>query len=106
MRNKSGLTPINYCLSSSQEKLPELLKHAAYLRAMDKRFQSSLPLALNGLCHIANIRPGYVALICQSQLEASKVRMHSRKILQLFNENFKIPVKKVRIIIETSGFQP
>ena len=105
MRNKSGLTSINYCLNSQEENLPKMLKHAAYLRGMDRKFQSSLPLALVGLCHIANIRPNLLVLICKSQLEASKVRMHSRMILQLFDKNFKIPVKKVKIIIESSGFQ-
>ena len=102
MRNKTGLTSINYFLNSEEENLPKILKHANYLREMDKKFQSHLPLALVGLCKIANIRPNLVVLICKSQLEASKVRMHSRMILQLFAKNFKIPVKKVKIIIDSS----
>jgi len=41
-----------------------------------------------------------LVLICQSQLEASKVRMHSRQILQIIDQDFKIPAKKLKIIIE------
>jgi len=101
MRNQSGLTPINNSLNSSEEGLPKVLKHVAYLRALDRKFQSKLPLALRGLCVIANHRQETIVLICKSQLEASKVRMHSRKILQIFNLYFKIPVKKLKIIIES-----
>ena len=99
MRNKSGLTPISYCFNS-EDSLPRILKHASYLRELDRKFQSLLPLALRGLCSIANIRQNLPVLICQSQLEASKVRMHSRMILQIFTQNFKIPAKKLKIIIE------
>ncbi len=101
MHNKSGLTPINYCFNSG-DNLPRILKHAAYLRELDRKFLSKLPLALRGLCSIANIRANTVVLICSSQLEASKVRMHSRVILQIFNQDFKIPAKKLKIIIESS----
>ncbi|MCF6289326.1 MAG: hypothetical protein L3J53_08860 [Proteobacteria bacterium] len=99
MRNKSGLTPINYCLNNN-DNLPKILKHASYLREIDRKFQSKLPLALRGLCKIANIRTHLIVLICPSQLEASKVRMHSRVILQIFDKNFKITAKKIKIIIE------
>ena len=99
MPNNNGLTPINYCLNLD-EKLPRVLKHAAYLRSFNQKFQSKLPLALRGMCSIANIRPNLVVVICQSQLEASKIRMHSRQILQIVNQNFKIPAKKLKIIIE------
>ena len=101
MRNQPGLTPINNCLNSQEEGLPKILKHAAYLRALDRKFQSNLPLALRGLCSIANHRQELIVLICKTQLESSKVRMHSRTILQIFNQHFKIPVKKLRIIIES-----
>lgn len=101
MRKNSGLTPINYCLISEDSQLPKVLKHAAYLRELDRKFQSNLPLALRGLCSIANIRQNLLILICQSQLEASKVRMHSRQILQIIDQDFKIPVKKLKIIIES-----
>lgn len=100
MRNKSGLKPINYCFSS-QETVPKIFKHAAYLRELDRKLQTKLPLALRGLCAIANHRQELIVLICKSQLEASKVRMHSRVILQIFAQNFKIPVKKLKIIIES-----
>ena len=98
MHNKSGPTPINYCLNSGSE-LPKIFKHANYLRELDRKFQSKLPLALRGLCSIANIRTNLIVLICYSQLEASKVRMHSRVILQIFNQDFKITTQKLRIII-------
>lgn len=101
MRNKSGLTPISYCLNS-EDKLPRILKHAAYLRELDRIFQSKLPLALRGLCSIANVRQDLLVLICKSQLEASKVRMHSRVILQIIEKNFKITAKKLKIIIESN----
>ena len=99
MRKNSGLTPISYCFDS-EDKLPRILKHAAYLREMDRKFQSRLPLALRGLCSIANIRQNLLVLICQSQLEASKVRMHSRQILQIIQQDFKITAKKLKIIIQ------
>jgi hypothetical protein len=100
MRNHSGLTSINHCLNS-QGNLPKVFKHAAYLRELDRKFQTHLPLALRGLCSIANHRQELVVLICHSQLEASKVRMHSRVILQIFKQHFKNPVKKLKIIIES-----
>lgn len=99
MRNNSGLTPISYCLNSD-DNLPRILKHAAYLRELDRKFQSKLPLALRGLCSIANVRQNLVVLLCQSQLEASKVRMNSRSILQIIQRDFKITAKKVKIIIQ------
>ena len=100
MRNNSGLTQISNCFNSDGP-LPRILKHAAYLRALDRKFQSKLPLALRGLCSIANFRQELIVLICRSQLEASKVRMHSRTILQIFNRDFKITAKKLKIIIES-----
>ncbi len=100
MRNKSGLTPISHCFNS-EESLPRLLKKAAYLRELNRKFQTKLPLQLRGLCAIANLREGLLVLICKSQLEASKVRMHSRTILQMFNQNFKITVNKIKIIIDS-----
>jgi len=99
MRNKSGLTPISYCLNS-EGNLPKILKHAAYLRELDRKFQSKLPLALRGLCSVANVRPNLLVLLCQSQLEASKVRMNSRSILQIIERDFKITAKKLKIIIQ------
>ncbi|VAW42491.1 hypothetical protein MNBD_GAMMA01-981 [hydrothermal vent metagenome] len=102
MRNNSGLTPINYCFDSKDNNLPRILKHAAYLRELDRKFQSKLPLALRGLCSIANIRENLLVVICYSQLEASKVRMHSRVILQIIQQDFKITAKKLKIIIESS----
>jgi len=100
MRNKSGLTPINYCFNS-EDNLTRILKQAAYLRELDRKFQSKLPLALRGLCSIANLRQETLVLICHSQIEASKVRMHSRMILQIIQQDFKITAKKLKIIIET-----
>lgn len=102
MRNKSGLTPISQCFNS-EDSLPRILKQAAYLKELDRIFQSKLPLALRGLCSIANLRGNLLVLICKSQLEASKVRMHSRMILQMFNQNFKITVNKLKIIIESQS---
>jgi hypothetical protein len=102
MRNKSGLNPIGQFFNSD-ESLPRILKKAAYLRELDRIFQSKLPLALRGLCSIANLRGNLLVLICKSQLEASKVRMHSRTILQMFDQNFKITVNKLKIIIETQS---
>jgi len=99
MRNNSGLTPINQCLNS-EDSLPRILKKAAYLNELDRQFQSKLPLALRGICSIANIRSNLLVLICKTQLEASKARMHSRMILQIFNQNFKITINKIKIIIE------
>jgi hypothetical protein len=101
MHKNSGLTPINYCFNSEDSQLPRVLKHAAYLRELDRKFQSKLPLALRGLCSIANLRQNLLVLICQSQLEASKVRMHSRQILQIFDRDIKITVQKLKIIIES-----
>ena len=100
MRNKSGLTQINYCFDSQDNSLPKILKHAAYLRALDRKLQSKLPLSLRGMFSIANVRQNILVLICRSQLEASKVRMHSRVILQIIQQDFKITAKKLKIILE------
>jgi hypothetical protein len=81
-----------------------VLKHAAYINELSNQLQFKLPMALRGLCKLANIRKDQVVLMCPSQLEASKVRMHSRVILQIFIQKFKIPVKKVKIIIDIKGF--
>ncbi len=102
MRNKTGLTPIGYCFNS-EDSLPRILKQAAYLRELDRKLQSKLPLALRGLCSLANMRGQLVVLLCQSQLEANKVRMHSRVILQIFNQNFKITANKLKIIIDSEN---
>lgn len=102
MRKNSGLTPLNYCLGT-EGNLPKVLRHAAYLRELDRKFQLKLPLALRGLCSIANIRKDILVLICHSQLEASKVRMHSRVILQLIQQDFKITAKKLKIIIKSQA---
>ena len=103
MRNKKGLTPISQCFNS-EDSLPRILKQAAYLKELDRKFQSRLPLALCGLCSIANLRGNLLVLICKSQLEATKVRMHSRMILQIFDQNFKTTVNKIKIIIESQAF--
>lgn len=102
MRKNLGLTPIDQCFNSD-DSLPRILKQAAYLRELDRKFQSKLPLALRGLCSVANLRGDLLVLICKSQLEASKVRMHSRTILQMFDQNFKTTVNKIKIIIESKG---
>ena len=100
MHNDNGLKPI-WQSFNEKEALPRILKHAHYLSEMDRRLQSVLPLNLRGLFKLANIRLETLVIMCRSQIEGSKVRMHSREILLIFNQNFKNELKKVRIIIDS-----
>ena len=103
MHRDSGLKPI-WQSFSGEEALPRIMKHAHFLNEIDKRLQSQLPLYLRGLFKVANVRSETLVLMCPSQLEGSKIRMHSREILLLFQQKFKSPLKKVRIIIDSQGF--
>ena len=103
MSYDSGPKPISQCFNSG-DGISRVLKHASYINELNRQLQLKLPLALRSLCQLANIRKDLVVIMCPSQLEASKVRMHSRVILQIFTQKFKIPVKKVRIIIDIKGF--
>lgn len=102
MSNDSGPKPISQCFNST-DGFSKVLKHATYINELNRQLQFKLPMALRALCQLANIRKDTVVLMCPSQIEASKVRMHSREILQIFIQKFKIPVKKVRIIIDIKG---
>jgi hypothetical protein len=99
MSNDSGPKPIKQCLNSV-DGISKVLKHASYISELNRQLHFKLPMALRALCQLANIRNDLVVLMCPSQLEASKVRMHSREILQIFTQKFKIPVKKIKIIID------
>lgn len=103
MHRDDGLKPI-WQSFSGKEALPRILKHAHYLGELDRKLQSLLPLYLRGLFKVANIRKETLVLMCRSQIEGSKIRMHSREILLIFKQNFKTPLKKVRIIIDSQGF--
>ncbi|MEZ5496434.1 MAG: DciA family protein [Gammaproteobacteria bacterium] len=100
MRNNSGFSPVSRSLNSSSE-LQKVFKYASYLFELDKKFQSKLPSTLKEVCHIANIRQDVVVLICKSRLEASKIRMYNRVILQIIQQDFKITAKKLKIILES-----
>ncbi len=89
---------------ADQPSLGKLVQRAKALAELDRRLQLALPGTLRGLFTLANVRKETVVLICQSQIEASKVRMFSRQILQIIQDDFKIPAKKLRISVARRRF--
>jgi hypothetical protein len=96
MSKKSGFKRMPE-IFSGQSGLGSLVQRAQALAELDRRLQLALPGNLRGQCQLANVRQDTVVLVCQSQIEASKLRMFSRQILQIIRDDFKIPAKKLRI---------
>ena len=85
----------------AQDKgLTALIERADQLNDLNKRLQPRLPAPVKGLCRLANIRSETAVFACDNQAAASKVRMFSRDILQTMQRDYKISVKKLRVVIE------
>jgi len=103
MRNKSGFKKLPEILSG-QSGLGALVQRAEALAELNQRLQLALPGSIRGQCQLVNVRQDTVVLVCQSQIEASKLRMFSRQILQIIKDDFKIPAKKLQIKVSSRAF--
>lgn len=87
--------------SIAQDKsLSGLIQRANQLRKLNDALQMRLPAQVRGMCHLANIKGETAVFICRTQMEASKIRMYSRSILQIIQSEFKISVKKLQLKVE------
>ena len=87
----------------AQDKgLSALIKLANQIADVNNRLQPLLPAPVKGLCRLTNIRREMAVFTCENQAAAAKVRMFSRDILQIMQKEFKISVKKLRVVVEQS----
>lgn len=98
MSNNDKLQPLTRHIEQNKQ-FSELLNRAHRLRELDQQLQKKIPEQVRGICRLANIRGNIAVFTCYSQLEASKVRMYSRAILQVIQQDFKKTVNKIRIKI-------
>lgn len=84
---------------SKHKTLSALLKHAQKIEVLDGQLQKSLPAPVRGICQLAHIRGETAVFACESQIAASKLRMFSRDILQIMQKEYKISVKKIKVIV-------
>jgi len=98
MSRSRKLQSINESISQ-HKTLSALLKHAQKIEALDGQLQKSLPDPVKGLCQLAHIRGETAVFTCESQIAASKVRMFSRDILQTMQKEYKISVKKLKLLV-------
>lgn len=80
--------------------LSGLIHRATQLKQLNDRLQRCLPEPVRGLCQLANIRGDVAVFICDTQMEASKIRMYGQSILQTIESEFKISVNKLRIKVD------
>ncbi|KAA3648939.1 MAG: DUF721 domain-containing protein [Proteobacteria bacterium] len=99
MSRSKKIQPINERIAQDKG-LSALLKRANHLADLNKRLQPALPAPVKGLCQLANIRGEIAVFTCENQAAASKVRMFSRDILQLMQKEYKISVKKLRVVVQ------
>ena len=99
MSRSKKLQPINQRIAQDKG-LSALVKRANQLADLNKRLQPMLPAPVKGLCQLANIRSEMAVFTCENQAAASKVRMFSRDILQIMQKEYKISVKKLRVVVE------
>jgi len=99
MRNSKGFHSISD--SMTQDKtLSGLIQRANQLKKLNDALQKSLPAPVRGMCQLANIKGETAVFICYTQMEASKIRMYSRSILQTLNSEFKISIKKLQLKVD------
>ena len=105
MRKNKGLQSINAHLEQDAS-FSSIVDRAHKLRQLDLKLQRTLPSQVKGICRLANLRGDTAILTCQSQLEASKIRMHSRTILQAIQQEFKTSIKKikVKVVLESQNW--
>lgn len=84
-------------------KMAQIIKRAEQLNRLNQLLQSQLPAPVKGMLTLANLRGESAILLCKTQMEASKVRMYSRSILQILQNEFKVSVKKVKVKVENSS---
>lgn len=99
MSRTKKLQPLNERIAQDKG-LSALIQRANHITDVNKRLQPMLPAPVKGLCQLANIRHEMAVFTCQNQAEAAKVRMFSRDILQILQKEYKISVKKLRVIVE------
>lgn len=99
MRNTNGFTSISDSLAQDKS-LSGLVERARRLNKLNDQLQLRLPPQVKGLCQLANIKGDTAVFICKTQMEASKIRMYSRSILQTMQTEFKISVKKLQLKID------
>lgn len=96
MRKSKGFQSISSSLNQDVH-FNDIIKRAEKIRQLNVRLQKTLPSPVQGMCQLANIRDETAILTCKTQMEASKLRMYSRSILQTMQKEFKTSIKKIRI---------
>ncbi len=99
MRKSKGFHSITDSIAQDKS-LSGLIQRANQLKKLNDELQLRLPAQVRGLCHLANIKGETAVFICYTQMEASKIRMYSRSILQIMQTEFKISVKKLQLKLE------
>ena len=99
MRKSKGFHSIADSLAQDKS-LSGLIHRANQLKKLNDEFQLLLPTQIKGMCQLANIKGETAVLICKTQMEASKIRMYSRSILQTMQSKFKISIKKLQVKVE------
>lgn len=99
MRKSRGFHSINDSIAQDKS-LSGLIQRANQLKKLNDELQLRLPAQVRGMCHLANIKGETAVFICYTQMEASKIRMYSRSILQTMQKEFKISVKKLQLKVE------
>lgn len=87
----------------SSAKMAQIIKRAERLNQLDQLLQKQLPAPVKGMVTLANLRGETAIVLCKTQMEASKVRMYSRSILQILQNEFKVSVKKIKVKVENSS---
>ncbi len=99
MRKTRGFNSITESISQDNG-LSGLIQRANQLNKLNQELQLRLPAQVKGMCHLANLKGETAVFICYTQMEASKIRMYSRSILQILQSEFKISVKKLQLNVE------
>jgi hypothetical protein len=99
MRKSRGFHSIQETLSQDQS-LAGLIQRAGQLKKLNDALQLSMPAQVRGMCQLANLKGETAVFLCRTQMEASKIRMYSRSILQTLQTEFKISVKKLQVKVE------
>ncbi|VAW43733.1 hypothetical protein MNBD_GAMMA02-1495 [hydrothermal vent metagenome] len=99
MRKSRGFHSITDSIAQDKS-LSGLIQRANQLKKLNDELQLRLPAQVKGMCRLANIRGETAVFICYTQMEASKIRMYSRSILQIMQAEFKISVKKLQLKVE------
>ncbi len=80
--------------------IAQIIKRAERLAHLNQKLQLKLPPQVKGLLILANLRDDAAVLLCNTQMEASKVRMYSRAILQILQNEFKVSINKIFVKVK------